>query len=77
MGRYMAYNKPDPELVTYYVYKENSVTTIKAFGFKIIEGALVLTTRNNDIVRVFASGVWKEIIVEARPGGSFQNDTGY
>lgn len=72
MGRYLAFNKPDPQQVTYYVYKQSSVTTVKAYGFKVMEGALVLTDRDGDVIRVFASGVWKEILLEGK-----NNDTGY
>ena len=64
--------QPDPDQVTYYVYGVDSVTTIKAHGFKVIEGALVFTGRNNNILRVFASGVWKQIVLEGE-----NNDTGY
>ena len=64
--------KPDPNLVTYYVYGTDSVTTVKAYGFNVIEGALIFTGKNRNILRVFASGVWKQIVLEGE-----NNDTGH
>ncbi len=62
----------DLDQITYYVYGVDSVTTVKAYGFNVIEGALVFTGKNNCIVRVFASGAWKQIVPEGE-----NNDTGY
>ncbi len=62
----------DLDQTTYYVYGVDSVTTVKAYCFDIIDGVLLFKSKNNKVVRVFASGVWKQFVPEGE-----NNDTGY
>lgn len=50
---------------TYYVYRTNKVTTVKAYGFRIADnGTLTFVDIGEKIIRVFAHSAWDEIIAD-------------